>query len=425
MSKYSYQARNRSGELFTGEVEAPSRASAAMQVRQKGLWVTSIIGDDSASPAPNNDAIAESPLETLPKIKKVHLKEILRQLATKKPSFSQQVMLFRELAVLLSAGLPIHKAIEMLANGATGVYKDFLTNLHTQIMQGKPFSSALEQTGLFSASIVSLARAGETGGSLETLLATIADFEERRFATREKLKSSLLYPGFLLLATVIAFIVMMVFILPSFTIMLQNLDSELPLSTRFLLWISSALLSYPLPIVITVCVFIYIIICLWHIPKIRYKIDCVILWLPLYGTLINNSTWNTVCSTIAVLLENGIPLHEGIALAADGVANTYLTSKLLAMKLAIESGKTLHNALSICPEFPSSLGELILAGEESGTLEVMLARAAYFCNIRAQNAAARLEALAQPLAICFVAILVAIFVASIMQPILSSMDAFI
>lgn len=416
MSKYAYQARNRSGELFSGKVEAVSRGEAARLVRQKGLWVTSLTECDGA-------AVAEARVATQKKqSSQKNSAYIWRKITASRPHPDELVMLFRELSVLLGAGLPIHQALKMLADGADGAYGELLTNLHAAVLQGKSFSAALEKTDLFPASIVSLVRAGEAGGTLDALLTTIADFEERRFAAREKLKSALLYPVLLLLATVLSFVVLVVFILPTFATMLRNLDAELPLITRMLLWSTDVLRDYPLPLLAAIVLVGYMVFFTWQIPAIRYGIERAKLYIPLYGELVNCSAWSAVCGTVAVLLANGITLHEGLELARDSVANTYLASRIAAIKKSVEGGKTLHQSLALCPEFPEALGELVLAGEESGMLDAMLERAAYFANLRAENAAARLEALAQPLAIFLVGGLVLLFVLAVLMPILSLVD---
>lgn len=419
MSRYTYQARNRSGELFSGEIEAPSRVAAAMQIRQKGLWVTEISDDAVENTTANYSAKTGKMVTTggPPTLKRIY-----QSLSARRPQAAQLVMLFRELAVLLGAGLPIHQALKMLSTGATGAYARLLTGLYTQVMQGNSFSVAISKNDLFSASIISLIRAGEAGGTLESILGTIADFEERRFANGEKLKSALLYPKILLLATALAFAVLIKFILPTFAAMLRNLDAELPFITRALLWLADMVNIYPLLLlglaIFSCCLIHYI----YEQPAARYYIDRAKLYVPLYGDLVNCSAWNNLCGTVAVLLENGIPLNEGLALARESVDNTYIAKCLQAIKESVESGKSLHQSLALCPEFPTALGELVLAGEEAGMLDTMLSRAAYFCNLRATNAADRLEALAQPAAIVFVGGLIAVFVLSVMMPILSLMD---
>lgn len=410
--KFSYQAHNRNGELFTGEITADSRVEAAMLVRQKGLWVTVI------DEIPDKDFISSGAIQT-----KFNIVQKLMRLTQKEPRREEIVMFFRELAVLIGAGIPVHKALNILkGEKRKTAYQQLITRLFTQVLNGKSLSQAMAKENIFAASTISLIKSGEDSGTLDKILTSIADFSESSFSTRENIKSALLYPCILLLATIIAFAVMVIFVLPTFVTMLKNLDAQLPPTTKLLLWLVAVITDYPLPLLGLFICSGMTIVALLAITKTRYYIDRAILYIPLYGSLINNSLWRTILGTLEVLIANGIPLQNALGLVEQSVNNIYISERIAKIKMAVVGGKTLTASLFLCREFPSALRELILAGEEAGTLELMLSRAAYFCTVHVENQSKRLEALAQPVAILIVGGLIFFFVLAVMMPLLSFMD---
>ena len=410
--KFSYQAHNRNGELFTGEIVADSQLEAAMAVRQKGLWVT-VIKEIPDKKITNDSAVKN----------KFDISKSLARIVKKEPRREEIVMFFRELAVLIGAGIPVHKALEILQGEKKDTaYQQLIARLLTQVLNGKSLSQAMEIENIFAASTISLIKSGEDSGTLDKILTSIADFSESSFSTHENIKSALLYPCILLIATIAAFIVMVIFVLPTFVIMLKNLDAQLPLATRVLLEIADIITVYPLPLLGLFIFSSVIIIILLSAARTRYYIDRGLLYIPLYGSLINNSIWRTILEALEVLIANGIPLQNALGLVEQSVNNIYISERIAKIKMAVVGGKTLTASLLLCREFPSALRELILAGEEAGTLELMLSRAAYFCTVHVENQSKRLEALAQPIAIFIVGGLIFFFVMAVMMPILSFMD---
>ena len=404
MTAYAYEARNRKGELFTGRVSAESRRGAARQIRAKGLWVASLeeLGHGRHFPA-------------LARIK---------AMAAPQPSRLLVVLFCRQLAVMLSAGMPVHEALKALRTGKDSSYQQLLDKLLAAVMQGKSLHEAMQGfPKVFSARIVSLVKAGEVAGTLDVMFLRLADFLEKSYAAQAKLKSVLLYPLILGVTTLVAFAFMTVFVLPTFSAMLTSLHTELPLPTRLLLAVSALVLAHGPELFLVSVAVLVLAAYAWQQEGVRRRLDRWCLRLPLYGRLVCFAEWLMLLGTLAVLLENGIRLPAALALLPEVTANCYLRLVLQEARQAVERGLPLHASLCACPGFPAVLGEMVLAGEKSGELELMLAKAAEFCRVVVQNESRRLQALAEPAAIFLVGGLVFFFFLSSILPLLGMMDA--
>lgn len=404
MTAYAYEARNRYGELFTGQVCADSRREAARKIRAKGLWIAS--------------------LKEMENSRWHSLYARLKKMAAPQPPRLLVVLFCRQLAVMLSAGMPVHEALKALRTGRESSYQQLLDNLLAAVVQGKSLHEAMQSfPKVFSARIVSLVKAGEMAGTLDVMFLRLADFLEKSYAAQTKLKSVLLYPVILGVTTMVAFVVMTLFILPTFAAMLTSLHTELPLPTRLLLFIASLVSQHGWEFFLMLMALLVLAVYAWRQPGIRYALDRWCLRLPFYGRLVTFAEWLMLLGTLAVLLENGIRLPAALALLPEVTANVYLRSVLEEARQAVARGLSLQAALCTYPGLPDVLREMILAGEKAGELERMLAKAAEFCHVVVQNESRRLQALAEPVAIFLVGGLVFFFVLSVILPLLGMMDA--
>lgn len=220
---YQYEACNRQGEHFHGEVEAASRQEAAHIIRRQGLWITDLsCKDNSVEP------------------KRTYFNRLLSSVG------DAQIALFcRQMSVLLGAGIPVHEALKsLLAGGRQGSYSRLLKQLYQQVLKGKSLSVAMDESDSFSPRIVRLIAAGECSGTLEETFSRLADYLAKTVKAREQLKSILLYPAIIGITALVMLIFMTVFILPAFASMLDNLHADLPLPTQMLLGLSAFLQSY-------------------------------------------------------------------------------------------------------------------------------------------------------------------------------------
>ncbi len=405
MTAYAYEARNRSGEVFTGKIKAASRREAAHQIRARGLWVASLRELEAARPQASRRIVLSS--------------------FASEPSRLEVVLFCRQMAVMLSAGLPVHEALRALYQpDKAGRYQQMLEKLLTDVMQGKSLHEAMQGfPKVFPKRVVSMVKAGEAAGSLDVMFSRLADYLAKAFSAREKLKSVLLYPLILGVTTILALLGITIFILPTFVAMLVNLQAQLPLPTRALLQVSAMMQQYGGGLLLGCGGLLVLAAAAWRCHGIRVFLDAWQLSIPFYGKLVRYSEWLLLLGTLAVLLENGIRLHEALKLLPEATDNRYLREVIFSACSAVERGSSLLDAWQKSAVFPDVLREMVMVGEKSGELEQMLTKAAELCAVIAENESQRLQALAEPAAIFLVGGLVFFFALSIMLPLLEMLDA--
>lgn len=404
---YAYEACNRQGEHFQGQIEAGSRQEAAHKIRRQGLWITSL-----------QEVMAKSPHAS-------PVSHFRRLFTGREISPAQTACFCRQMAVLLTAGMPVHEALKsLLAGGGQGIYGQLLARLYQKVLKGKALSAAMEEeSGSFSPQLVRLVEAGEQGGSLEAIFTRLADFLEQCVKAKEKMKSILLYPAIIAITALVVLIFMTLSILPTFASLLANLQSELPLATKLLLQLSAFLQERGQLLCVLSLPCLGILYIISQLPQVRFICARLLLSLPFMGRLAQHTAWSLVLGTLALLIEQGIVLHEALKMAAKTAGNPYLEQEILQVQAKVEQGSSLMKALSPCPFFPPMLQEMLEAGEQSGQLETMLNKAAAFCQVLAENESTRLQALAEPAAIFAVGGLVFFMVMAVIMPLLNTMDA--
>ena len=401
---YAYEACNRQGEHFQGQIEAGSRQEAAHKIRRQGLWITDLSCQE----------------KTPSTWKDTYYNRLLAPAVD-----NAQIALFcRQMSVLLSAGIPVHEALNsLLTGGRQGSYRRLLNHLYQHVLKGKSLSAAMMESSSFSPQIIQLIAAGESAGTLEETFSRLADYLARTVKAQEQLKSILLYPAIIGITALIVLIFMTFFILPAFASLLYNLQADLPVPTQILLNLSAFLAVYGKETVLVCCIMGAGIWGLLRHPWIRCGCDRILLSLPLMGKMAGHATWALVCNTLAMLLEQGVALHIAIKITAPATGNRYIESELMHVQSKVRNGSSLLAALRNCDSFPPILLEMLDAGEQSGQLETMLTKAADFCAVMAENESARLQALAEPAAILTVGSLVFFMVMAVIMPLLNTMDA--
>ncbi|MGN0949552.1 MAG: type II secretion system F family protein [Mitsuokella sp.] len=419
MSFFIYEARSRSGEFFEGCVEARNKREAAGLIRRRGLWIASLRQKETEA---ENFSYGQQE----PRTEKVRLLSSFgRTFLHRRLDSRLRIVFVRQLAVMLQTGLPIHQALQMLLqSGGDSAYRRSLQALLSGIMAGRPFHEMLRQhPELFPAALCGFVEAGEKSGSLAAIFAKLAVFEEHRYEAREALKSSLLYPIALFAASILAIVLMAVFVMPTFAGLLQDMQVELPWPTRFLLFAMDFFTKHGLLLLMLLTAALCSLLVLWQQPKCRLFLDRWFLRLPFFGALQQYALWRLLFELLGTMLQNGLPLLSALHMAEKVPANLALRENLRQICRQVESGKSFSLSLQQQKCCPAILTELLTAGEAAGTLALMMGRAAAFADTAVRQRSARLGALAEPLLILLVGGLVFFFVLSVMLPLLTTMDA--
>ena len=339
----------------------------------------------------------------------------------------ERIAFFHELAALLEAGMPVHEALARLAEaaeGASSAYRKLTAELHRAVMHGTALSQAMEMhPQAFAPNVVGLVRAAEESGTLDVILRETAVFLTEAHVMRESVRSALAYPLFLLAATTISLLLMTAFVLPIFAALLRDLRAEVPLPTQMLLVLSDIAAEQPYLIPGGAVILAAAVIILLHVPRIRFYMDGLILRVPVLGMFVRLTEWQMILRTLAILMHSGIRLDHAVRLARSAARNHVLSHRLARMEAGLLQGRTFAQTIARDPYLPPLLRGMLAAGDAAGDLEHLLRHAADYCQRRAAQYSARMEALVEPVMIVFIAGVIFFAVLSFLLPVFDAMDA--
>jgi len=401
MEKYTYQAKDEVGAPFRGEVAGDSLRDAVQELRQRGWYVT--------------------------KIERVHSSELAvgGRWPWRRIKQREIVLLCRQLAAMLSAGLPLMETMKILQGQMqNSVLQRALANVVRQIESGTSLTAALQmENQVFPRTMVYMIAAGEASGTLDVVLNRLAAYLERDYKAAEKLLSVMLYPLILLLMTVLVVGFILCFVLPIFVTLFANLQATLPLPTRILLRLSDWLLAYWWLGLLLLGLVIWGGEKLYALPRYRLFWDGFLLRLPVLGDLLYKTAAMRISSTLAVLLRSGMVIDEAVGIVKDIATNARFVGSLQKAQQDLRRGYALSQTLAEGQLFDPLFLQLLTVGEATGELDVMLQKVTDFYEIDVAVLSERIGTLAEPLMILVLGVVVGTVVLSIALPIFDAMTA--
>ena len=377
---FKYQAFDAEGKVQTGQLNAESEREAIRILQGKNLTPVKV-------------------KETKPAFGRGRNKKI---------SHADILDFTNGLCTLVDARVPIDKALRLL-DGVTesSAMRELVLNLLRDVKEGKSLAQAMENhSHVFSRMYVNIVRAGEEGGILHELLPDLTDFLETSAKTRQAVISAMIYPVVLLVTGIISVFLLLIFVVPQFAVMFEDVGTEIPSSAAFLLSLSNFVQSYGYLFVIAAVICIYLWKRLDRDPQTKLQKDGFLLSLPLVGTLILYRECAVFARTLGALMGAGIPLIQALRISREVIANSVLTSHLLKVEEDVRGGSGLGISLERTNRFPTLLHQLVAVGEESGrTSDILLKTAATFDTYVRNQMSALVSAL-QPALIIFLAIAV-------------------
>ena len=406
MPEFQYKACNRAGNMQQGALRAASRQAAAHALRTQGLWVTQL-----------TQRGGQHAMSVLWDAGTALWHSLTRQHLTRRDT----VLLCRQLQVMLAGGLPLHEAVRTLAQSGEGSARQrFLMRALRDLQAGRSLAdSCRREPQAFPAAMCELIAVGEQSGSLQEILARLADYLAVTYAAGQKLQSALLYPVLLGVFSLVAIFLLSIFVLPAFADLLTSFHTALPWSTVMVLtlagWLQNQWRVALLGMVALACG----CVALGQVPAVRLVLDKWRLRGPLGGRLVLYSHWLRLCSTLAVLLHSGIRLDRALAMLPATTGNRYLQHCLQQAARQVQAGQSWRRALKTA--CPSTLLDMMAAGEASGHLPEMLEHAASLCQVVTENQLRRLVALAQPAAILVMGGIIGFILLAVALPLLDAM----
>lgn len=403
MPYFYYKAVTREGETITDYSDAQDESALVYKLQQDGF-------------VPIQITLAKSkPFAWLNLSKRV-----------KNPLSWNEVAIFtRELATLVTAGLPLDRSLTILMelsdeeNYLHGLVKDVLD----RVKGGSNLSDALEaQQGVFSRFYLNMIRAGEAGGSLAVVLERLSDYMERSKELRDTVKTALIYPAILVVMAMLSLMVLLTFVVPQFTEMFDSAGKELPLSTQIVVTISDWLQSYWWIMIGSVIAAISYMRHQLADNKRRYIWDHRFLKMPLVGDIITKVEVARFSQTLGTLLSNGVPLLSALSIVKETLTNQVFGEVVAVARNSLKEGKELSGPLVDSELFPKMAIQMIKLGEETGRLEEMLEKVAGVYDKEVKVAIQRMLALIEPVLIIGLGLLIAGIIISVLMAILSVND---
>lgn len=393
MADFIYKAKNRTGVYSEGVIQSPDSHSAAAILRRIGLIVISLKPKDQ------------------PAFK--FLDKILNRV-----SATSIVIMTRQLATMVSSGLVLSEAIDILEEQQTNkTLKKALEEISQDIKGGLTLAQSLgKYPNIFPKLYTNLVKSGESSGKLDQVLLQMADTLEKEREFRAKVKGAMIYPSVVLSMMVVVIIIMMVFVIPRLVDLYTQSTIELPLPTKILIFVSDAFLRFWwVGILITAVV--TILLSRWgRTPQGAYFLGRLILRLPLIGSIVSNVTLTNFNRTFGLLTAAGIPLLESISIVSDLTDNPVFKNALRDAYHGVERGLPFSSLLTVSV-FPRIVSQMIRVGEETGRIDEIFFKLAEYFESEADHLIKNLTVAIEPIILVILGIGVAFLVLSIILPI--------
>jgi len=394
MKRYNYKAKDKTGKLVVGEVEAASEVHAAKLVRERGLIVLSIVEQREGI---------------------IAFTKRLRSRVT-----SAEVTTFtRQLATMVGAGLPITEALLILRNQTKGLMQKVVSQILVDVEGGESLSASLgKHSKAFSQTYIALVKSGEVGGVLDTVLIKLADNMEKTQEFKGKVKGALIYPAVVIVGMVVVAAVMMIFVIPKMMSLYSEFGAELPGPTRVLMAISNFLITF-WPVVLGILFFgLYAFSIYRKTPDGKRKIDELIFKIPIFGDLQRQITLTDLTRTLSLMTGAGVSILEGLNISSQVVDNTVIADALKDAAKQVEKGFPIAYSFAKHPDaFPYILSQMIAVGEETGKIDEVLAKVSHVFEVESDEKVKALTSAIEPLIMIVLGIGVGFLVIAVILPI--------
>ncbi|MCK9344664.1 MAG: type II secretion system F family protein [Candidatus Pacebacteria bacterium] len=402
MTQFIYKVRELSGKEVVGEMEGKDRYSVAAELRSTGKTVVSV---EEKGGRFNFDMEAINAM--LSKVKQEEL-----------------IVFSHNLSAMMKAGLSMSRGLMIQERQTKNpALKKTLKTLSEEVNKGSTLSAGMAKfPKVFSPIFVSMVRAGEESGGLSDALLIIGDQMEKSYLLKKKIKGALIYPVVVISTLFIIAVLMFIYVVPTLAATFKELNTELPTSTKVIMWISDFLSTNLLMGVIGLAVIIATFIFTIRTQVGARGLEFVSFRLPIVGELVRQSNSALMARTLSSLLSSGVEMLEAINITKDVLQNSYFKEQMNIVAERVQKGAPLSSVFLGNPIFPLLVGDMIEVGEETGKLADMLHNLALFYENEVDEATKNMSTIIEPLLMVFIGGSVGFFAISMISPMYSVMS---
>jgi len=385
---FSYKAKDPTGKIVEGEIEAQAEKDVYSKLRSQKFVVLAV-------------------------------KKIAKKKKRGHKVGSKDIVVFsRQLSTLVSSGVPIVQGLSILeAQAENPRFGEVISAIRSDIEGGLSISEAMKKhPKVFSELYVSMIKAGETGGILDTILERLSSYLESAEALKGKVKSAMMYPTIVGGAAILITVFLIIFVIPIFKGIFKDFGAELPFMTRVIINISDFLRAYILYVLPVIGVGVYGIKKYFSTENGKRVLDQNMLRAPVLGEILRKVAISKFTRTLGTLMKAGVPILHALETVAKTAGNKVIEEAILKSRDSIKEGGRLAEPLKKSGLFPQMVVQMIGVGEETGSLDTMLLKIADFYDEEVDTAVKGLTSMIEPLVMIFMGIVIGFIVIAMFMP---------
>jgi len=394
MATFKYSARDSSGRVVAGAIEAETEVMVIGKLQEMGFYVTSL----------EKEAAKVDLRRGLQRLRRVGLREL--------------TVFARQFATMVNAGLTMVRTLSILEQQTESAkLRQLVGEVRKDVEEGMTLSDAFgKHPETFSALLINMVRAGEVGGVLDDVLNRIAVFFEKDLSLRQKMRAAVTYPAAIFIFAIGVTMFLVFFILPQFIGFFEGLDLVLPLPTRVLITFTRVVTGYWYIIFGLMGLMLYALRMYVRTPSGRLGFDKFKLRVPIFGPLMRKVTISRFTRTLGTLITSGVPIMQALEVVAKAVENKVVAGAIENVRSSIREGESIALPMQASGLFPPMVVQMTSVGEETGTLDSMLTKVADFYDAEVETTLAQLTSIIEPLLIVFLGFVVGFIVLSFYMP---------
>lgn len=401
MSFFKYKALTKDRKAVSGFVEAATEDLAIDVLKEKELIIISLKEELGKG--------AKQPLLIFGKIKAKDL-----------------VVFSRQFSVLISSNVTLVQSLRILVEQTVNLrFRMIINELADEIDGGAKLSDSLaKRPKIFSDFYVNVVKSGESSGKLEEVLNYLADELEKDYDMMSKIRGAMIYPAFVLSGLVVVGVIMMVFVVPKLTGILEETRTELPMATKMLIGASGFLSNFWWLLLILLVGLFAGIKLITKSPTGKKLIDSLILRLPIFGKLFQRIYLVRFTRSLNTLLVGGVNISKGLKITAEVVNNDVYKKLIEETKKEVEDGNSIASVFVNSKKVPKMVSQMMSVGEKTGRLDTILSRVTDFYSREINNIIANLMTLMEPIIMVIIGIAVGVMVAAVIMPMYNMASSF-